>query len=268
MMDIVALFERFGPWVAILIIGAVTWSRDAGINDRIVAEFTKTNATGQETLSKIATTMTQQSIITNERNATLEKLLAQAREELHTERMGSLGLRATLTDTALMLGHKERELQDAQEANGALKAARGELDVQFATLKTDVGLLTSRLEIAEAKLSESDEHITRLEGQQQTMKAELEEAKRLREQTEALNQALTEERDRLAADNQAQAALIEQYTTRLATFEEENRLLKERLTELEKRIEGMNHVDESDEMVGDVGGAGDAAGPDGSDGAG
>lgn len=249
------VLERYGPWIAVLIIGVVTWSRNSGTSDRIVTAFTNTNTTLQESMSKIAQTMTQQNISANERNVLLEKMLADARSEIHQQAMQTLELRATLTDTALALGHKERELQDAQDANSALKAARDELGSQFATLSADVGALTSKLETVEAELSEAVEHITALEGQQQSMKAELEEAKRLREEAERINRELTKERDRLAVENQS-------LTQELAQYKEEVRVLRGKLEQLERRVEGMIDVQKSDERVGDVGGAGDDAGAD------
>lgn len=256
--EFITLVERIGPIFLIGLLFAVTSLTNAR-RDKSLAEAT---AGSTAVLNRIAEG--QVDIATD-----LRVKLAAERETNHQKTLEIVELKGTLTDTVLTLGHRERELEDTREALEAIKRAKDTLGEQLTTLSANVGTMTTKLETLEAKLSEAEEQITRLEGQQQSMQTELDEARSLREQAERLNRELATERDRLLADNQAQAELIEQYTARLAGFEEENRLLKERLTEFEKRIEGMNHVQKSDEGTGDVGGAGgDAAGPDGGGGAG
>lgn len=264
MDEFLAIVNQFGPAAGgFLLIAGGFWMQSRSLNAIVASTSNSNNA-----MSEIATTSTAELRERNDRIGTLEASLLAERDANHQKTLRIVELEGVLNTTTNTLGHREFELNEAREANSALRAAREELDIQFSTLKTDVGNVTSRLKELESKLTQEQEHSTSLGKRLDEMEADLAEARTLREEAENLNRELTAERDRLVADNQAQAELIEQYTMRLAGFEEENRLLKERLTELELKIERMNHVDENDEMVSDVGGAGDATGADGSDGAG
>lgn len=255
-----AAVKEIGPILAVFVMIAVGFVQ----NNRAMSHVQKITANAsagmQEAMAGSTTVLNRIAENQVEVAADLRIKLEAERENNHQKILKIMELQGIITDTALELGHKERELEDTKEALGALKQAKDTLGEQLTALSANVGTMTTKLETLEAKLSEAEEHITALEGQQKSMQSELDEARALREKAERLNQTLTEERDRLLSDNR-------EMTGQIAQYKEEVRSLRGKLDALEKRIEGMIDVKKS-EGTGDAGGIGDDAGADGSDGAG